>query len=360
LKIPQRQSLLIQTTDILRGAIADGTWSDYLPGERELSQSLLVSRPTLRAALDILQREHVIETNPGKRRKIVRQTKPTPKQKNPSTVVLVSQSPLYTMSRNRLFLFDKLHQTLERNGIRLEVVSHATFGSDRPWKMLQRFAEASDVQGYVLARTSRQVQEWFAEKALPCLIVGSSFPGVNIPSIECDYPAIGRHSAGTLMGKGHRRLLLLTPQTNLAGDLETETAFLETVSSSTHSSSHCDIIRHEDDAADVINKWSKLIAKADRPTAAFSLYPTAALTMVTHLLRLGLCLPDEFSIICRDDTPLLKWMSPAIGHYELPLTTFANRLSSLVMEMAEAGTLPLRHITILPELTHADSVAVGR
>jgi len=355
-KIPQRLSLLNQTTDILRTAIADGTWSGYLPGERVLSRRLHVSRPTLRAALDILERERVLETTPGKRRRIMRQRK-SPLKKGGATVVLVTQSPLYTMSRNRLFLFDHLHHALEENDIRLEVVSNAAFGSGRPWNSLKQFADTSKVRCYVLARTSRQVQEWFAEKALPCLIVGSSFPGINIPSIESDYPAIGRHAAGTLLGKGHRKLLFLTPQTNLAGDLETESAFTEAVSLSKHADAQCEVIRFDHSSDGLVRRWEKLVKSGRRPTAAFSLYPTAALAMMTHLLRGGVRVPEDFSLICREYTPLLEWVRPAIGHYEVPLSNFAHRLSSLVFEMVEVGTLPLRHITILPELSHTESLS---
>jgi DNA-binding GntR family transcriptional regulator len=50
-RLPQRASLVAQTVEVLREAIAAGEWPQWLPGELELTDRLQVSRVTLRAAL---------------------------------------------------------------------------------------------------------------------------------------------------------------------------------------------------------------------------------------------------------------------------------------------------------------------
>ena len=60
LNMPQRQTLTRQTVDALREGMANGIWKGFLPGERELCSFLQISRPTLRAALEIVEREGLI------------------------------------------------------------------------------------------------------------------------------------------------------------------------------------------------------------------------------------------------------------------------------------------------------------
>lgn len=60
MKIPQRNPVLLQTIDILRAAISEGTWGTELPSERDLCKRLHISRPTIRAALEVLERENLV------------------------------------------------------------------------------------------------------------------------------------------------------------------------------------------------------------------------------------------------------------------------------------------------------------
>lgn len=348
MKIPQRQSLCLQTSEILRKAMSEGIWGEYLPGERELSQRLHVSRPTLRAALDILQREKLIKSAPGQRRKILHPPH-APAHQKPSSVVLISQVPLHAMSHNRIFLFDHLQRVLQENDIHFEMFNNAALGSNRPRAILNQLEKKINGRAYVLVRTSQQVQEWFQERGLPCMIIGSPFPGVHIPSIECDYPALGRHAAGVLLGRGHRSLLLVAPATNLAGDIETSEAFQQEVQRSGHLSAKCHVIRHTNNLDDLLVQFDKL-RKSGKPTAAFTIYPQAAAAILTHLLAKGVRVPEEFSLLCRDNAPFFEWVTPNVAHYVLPLQHFTARFSSLVLEMADIGTLPLRRTTIMPEL----------
>ena len=71
--LPRRLSLVAQTVQCLREGMSSGHWTERLPGERELSEQLQVSRRTLRAALAELQRQGWLDASRRRRRRIRKQ-----------------------------------------------------------------------------------------------------------------------------------------------------------------------------------------------------------------------------------------------------------------------------------------------
>ncbi len=55
--IPQRRSLVAQTVEILRGMIQNGEWDTHLPTEAQLQERMQVGRNTVRAALEVMEKE---------------------------------------------------------------------------------------------------------------------------------------------------------------------------------------------------------------------------------------------------------------------------------------------------------------
>ncbi len=358
----QRQLLQLQVVEILRKELEDGTWADFLPGERELSSKLHVSRPTLRAALEILRREKLISSSPGKPRQILvaRKSRKPSMARRKKTVTLVSKLPLHAMSRSRLYLLNALNRTLQENGIQLKVLNHERFYENNSSALLKPLEKNLDSGPYVLALTSLRIQEWFASHGIPSLILGSAFPGIQIPSIECDYPALGRHAAGALLGRGHRNIVMILPEEPLAGDLETELAFRSEVELKNSGNRQCHLIRYSAEPGDLLLKWNRLRKKELFMTAAFSLYPDAALAILTQLLWEKTAVPENISMLCRDGDPLCNWVQPKLAHYQLPLKQFASRLSALVLQLVELGNLPMRHTAIMPDLDPGDSLGNPR
>lgn len=362
MKIPQRNPVLLQTIDILRAAISEGTWGTELPSERDLCKRLHISRPTIRAALEVLERENLVQKSPGKGRIV--NAKPTARRFGklragdpPSKVVLISSTPLYAMSRNRIFVIDQLHQSLEANSIQFEIYSNPAFSGERPQSSLRQMLRKTEGSSYILALTSRECQQWFVRQELNCMIVGSSFPDIAIPSIDCDYRAVGRHAAGTLLGRGHRNILLISPDEPLAGRIELEEAFMQELSGSTHPDVTCHLVRHLMNPQSVIDAWQRHYDRKDPVTAAFVINPDAAATLTSHLLRQHIDIPNQISILCSGHTRLNDWIQPSIAHYALPLQQFANKLAALATRMVQGGTLPTVQTRITPELILGSSLA---
>ena len=78
-RIPQKVSLVDQVVDVITREIADGSWDDWLPGERVLCETLHVSRNTLRAALAELTRRRVVRPERPRGTRILRRATASPR-----------------------------------------------------------------------------------------------------------------------------------------------------------------------------------------------------------------------------------------------------------------------------------------
>jgi DNA-binding LacI/PurR family transcriptional regulator len=350
--IPQRRFLLQQVTQILRDSIRDGKWTGQLPGERELSKLLHVSRPTLREALEILARERMIDSQPGQQRKILISGRRRGASRK-RIVFLLTPIPLYDMSRNRLFLFDRLYHDLVKHDIKLEILHHRGFGLRRPAQALKLMEERKGQGIFLLTRATEVVQREISSRSLPALILGRAHTGVPLPSIDCDFPALGRHAAGLLLSRGHLRTIVFLPESPTAGDRKVVEEFKQEFLRNPAHQASCEIVHYKDDPATFLAQWEKLQHDKPEITAVFSIYPLPCLLIQSFAQSNGMHPP---ALLSGNVAPFCSWAQPMLAHYRLPLNSYANRLCALVHELLQSGSLPLKHTAIMPDFIAGDSL----
>ena len=114
----QRPSLVEQAVEVLRRALREEIWVGRMPGERNLSRQLNISRPTLRRALDVLRSEGWLKVAPGSQRVIVRR-KPRRAAGRARTIGVLTPLPLQEIPPFALCWMDRLRELLGRNGLGL-------------------------------------------------------------------------------------------------------------------------------------------------------------------------------------------------------------------------------------------------
>ncbi|MDG2122143.1 MAG: GntR family transcriptional regulator, partial [Verrucomicrobiales bacterium] len=218
--VPKRHSLVAGTTALLREAIAVGRWSGLLPGERKLCQQMQVGRDTLRAAVLQLEREGLVSSGEaGKQRKILNAGAGPSLAAGLSAGVIAFLSPhrLEQFSDSLLVEVDVLRERLAGSGYRLEVVTGSkVFTQSQPAKALLKLTADYAAEAWILHRTTAPMQRWFAEKGPPSLLHGQP-QGVQLPAVDIDYTAVGRHAGGFLISRGHRDVVTLRPHASLRG-----------------------------------------------------------------------------------------------------------------------------------------------
>ncbi len=354
-RIPQRSSLVSQTAAILSERIQAGEWNKWLPGEHELCAQLHIARMTLRRALLQLQRAGLIRSSQGKPREIlVRRNQPAPNLSR--RVLLLTQVPMQSRLPFDAFWTNELRESLEKAGYHLELhANHGSYGRAMTTN-LERMVQQLRPVGWVLSNSTHAMQSWFSKRKLPCVIVGSKHAGVELPFVDKAHRAMCRHAVGMFLSRGHRRFVLLNPESGAAGDLESEEGFLEGVARSNRTDVQASVIRHDRTVADIEKKLNALIRRPERPTAILVSQSVYVLTVMGHLMRCGLRLPQDMAVIARDHESFLELMVPSVASYVQNSETMAKRVSSAVLEMLESGMVsPANHL-IMPEFREGETL----
>lgn len=352
--IPQRSSLVTETVRVLREAIASGRWSDELPGERRLCEEWHISRPTLRAALTQLETEGLVTIAHGKPTRvsegaITQASRPA----GTLTIGLLSPEPLHAMPPFVLLWVDELRSQLASEGHLLQVhVGRAWSGGKNPARALQSLTATVPAAAWVLYRSTQAMQEWFAQKQVPCVVVGSVFPGLSLPSVDRDHRAVCRHAVGTFAARGHQRLALLIQEPQYAGDRESEAGFEEGLRAAAGSGVTGHIQRHDGSREGLLKALDRLVTQAkQRPQGLLIARTSSALTVCTALLQRSLRIPQDIALICRDDDTFLDETMPQISRYSVSAATFAKRIYRLIRQPTTKGDSK-----VMPEFLRRDSL----
>ena len=355
--LPHRQSLVAQTVAFLHAQIERGEWRDWLPSERALCELLQVSRNTLRAALLQLQEERLIRPVHGSGNQILRAgTRSRTRVVSPH-VALLSPEPIERLRPMQTLWIDNMRALLSERGARLRMFHGAQYYSANPGPALQKLVTRNPHGCWILMLATESMQRWFAKHRVPCIVAGSTYPGLDLPFRDLDHRATCRHAAGVLLSMGHRRLVMLIPRTRRAGDLESEAGFLEGVRQSRHPDADALMIYHDESVGGVAQAARRVLKLTSAPTALMVVHPYHYLALASRLAQAGVRIPRDMSIIARDDDPFLAYVVPEPARYFVEPHVMAKSIVRPVLELLEGNAIAQRAAKIMPEFLKGESIA---
>lgn len=354
--ITDRRSLVERVSDTLMEEMARGQWKEWLPQERSLAQSLGISRNTLRAALVRLRKQGLVEPIRGQGYRVVKKAGAKPKKTTPksNTVVILSPEPLDWLRPTLGVLIDELRVFLFKAGLTLEVHNGKHYYRSGSPQLLAKLVAQHPAICWILIRASERVQHWFDDQKIPCLISGSAFPGVKLPSLDVDQYAVGAHAAGRLLGLGHRHLLLVL-EGYTAGMNACERGFCGVVEKS--SGATVSTLYHSPNIQEIRQLLVKTMSKKQRPTGILVTNSYYYLTVSGILHQMGLRVPEDVSLMCTDSDHFLPFMVPEASHYDFSHETFARKLSQKVKKIVHGQPLQQRETRIFPSFVPGASIA---
>ncbi len=355
--LPQRQSLVAQTVAFLNTQIENGTWREWLPSERSLCELLQVSRNTLRAALAQMKKEGRIKPVHGAGNQILALASHGATRPRSQDVALLSPEPLERLRPMQSLWIDDMRALLSERGVRLRVFHGHHYFASNPGPALEKLVARNPHGCWILMLAGEHVQRWFSKNEIPCIVAGSTHPGVSLPFRDLDHRAMCRHAAGVLLGLGHRRLVMLTQKSRRAGDLESEAGFIEGVRQSRHTDAEASVMYHEETVAGIAQTVRRILKLQPSPTALLIVHPHYYLAVASRLAQAGVRSPAEISLISRDDDPLLSFVVPVAARYVVSPHVMAKSLLRPVLELLEGNVVTQRTSLIMPEFFRGESIA---
>ena len=341
---PRRMSLIEQTIRALAEGIQNRIWRGELPGERVLCERLNVSRPTLRSALAELEESGLLTRMRGCRRRIKLSSKAGAQKSRISAVGLLSPIPMESMAPFALNWIDVLRTRLSHERCALELhVMPRCFGK-APAATLAATMARLPARAWILFQSSPALQKWFQEHGVPCVLAGSPFKSITLPSIDVDYKAACRHAGGVLKRRGHQKVFLLLPEGAHAGDAESIAGLSEC-----YTADKIQILRHDGSRREIVAHVDTVLA-ANAVKPAFIVARSApVLSVLTRLLERGLRLPEDAAVISRDDDAHLDFLTPRVTRYRASPQVFARHLSDLCIRLLRGRHSRARARKLLPE-----------
>lgn len=361
--IPRRVSLIVQTQDVILQGIQSGRWTGQLPGERKLATELQISRWTLRAALAALARGQVIRVGQGRACVINHSALSRPQRSRGVRgwhVGLVSPEPLWRLRPFVALWVDALRVWLQAQGGDLHLYHSASYFKRGGEAALAKLTAQSPHDCWSLLLCTHAVQRWFRDRGAPVVVVGHSYPDVQLPSVDLAYRAIGRHAAGTLLAQGHRRIACLSANTSLAGVIEASRGFSEAFAAPRYADAELIDCQHDGAPADICRALDRLLRRPRPPTALFVQQSNSLLTVLSHLAQIKRAVPRDLSVIVGEDEPYFRHIVPEFARYSTDADGFARRIGRFLRQAVE-GRLPAgSQAQIMPAFIAGGTVARPR
>lgn len=302
---------------MIRERIASGEWGNRLPPERSLAEEYLVSRTTLRTALQILEKEMWLTTSPASRkgRKILVTGGTNPEKSGAGRVVLLTPS----LPANPLLLehIAVVRGMLVKASIDVEIKEAMHLAAVRdPAPTIRRMAASRPGIAFVLHKMPVRVHRAFASLSLPVLIFGSTSPALDLPTVDINFAATARHAFGRCLAADRKRLAILVHRTPLAGDA----IVLEEVvkAALTHDLPPPRILRHDFHRERLIFSIDQMLATSplSRPNVVLVANQHHLLTLITHVQRCGIRIPEDLAVLYLGSDPVAERLSPIPDRYD--------------------------------------------
>ncbi|MCF7674738.1 MAG: substrate-binding domain-containing protein [Akkermansiaceae bacterium] len=307
-RIP-RLSVAEQTAEHLREGFRKGRWSGTLPGVLRLVAELDVSPPTLRAALRILEAEGLLVSHGKGRSRTIAKVAAT--RHALRVGILIHDVPMVAMAQDGLI--HQIKHELEAVGYVVFFTRKSQIELGHDLQRIKAMIAKTPADAWIVGAGSHEVLEWFSGQAVPCLAIYGRTGDLPLARTGPDKAPAYQAATRQLIELGHRRIALITRSTRRKpGPGRVERAFLH------------ELVAHGIPTGDFnLPDWKETpegltallenLFRVTPPTALIIEEEARLLATMAFLLRKGIKVPEQVSLVSTDDESL-TWCHPGFAH----------------------------------------------
>ncbi len=313
-------SAVEQVADCLRDEMLRGRWKDFLPGVDTMAEELGVSRKTVEASMQQLEREGwLVSQGPRRKRRIELQADLNP----PSLRVAILADE--TTTRRPRYIVEAMHELLDAGHTASFVPGNMTELGKDPVR-IARMVEKNPADAWVVMTGPRDVLEWFCNLDKPALAVFGRLHGLPIAGVGPDKAAAYASAARALMTLGHRRIVLLARRMSRVPDPgEPEKAFLNELDAHSIPSGSYNLPDWEETIDGLHTRLDSLF-RVTPPTALIVDEAPLFAAVQQFLAQRKILVPQDISLICTDTDATFSWCNPTIAHIKWDSHPLVNRI----------------------------------
>ncbi len=333
---------------------------DKMSSESELTKKYSVSRHTVRKALDLLEREGVIE----KRHCIGTFSKGMSSRSGNIGFISIS---LY----DYIFadILSGADNVLHQNGYQI-ILGNSQDNLERESIILEQFLE-KDIDGLIiepaksaLSHSNISLLEKFVKKNIPVVILDSKFNDKNLNSVVVDDQLGGFIATNYLIELGHSRIAIIYKGIHNPA-LDRLTGYKQAINKAggllqnelVRAYYNSEFEKHDLFQEEIRSICRDLIELERPPTAIFCFNDQIAVLIKEILLEQGIGVPKDISLIGFDDSSLVNLNPISIASVSHPKQAAGEKAAEILLSEIENGPINSAINKIFePKLVKRDSI----
>lgn len=294
----------------LREEIRNGALSGEMPGVNQLATRMGCSARTVQAAVKQLESEGLLRGQGAGRRSRIE----LPDHFAPP--VLRVKILLYERGGEREEYILKLRHQLSEAGHTVEIAAKSLLDLGMDVRRVERFAESTETDAWIVVAASREVLEWFAGQSVPAFALFGRQTSVDIAGTGPRKTQAVAAAVRRLTELGHSRIVYLTREERRKPDPgESERVFLKELKNQGIAVGPYNLPDWEDHPKGFLRCLTSLF-ETTPPTALIASEVNLFTAAQQFLLQKGLRVPEDVSMVCNDPNTTFAWCNPSISHFD--------------------------------------------
>ena len=346
-----------QTAAHLRDGLLEGRWRGKLPGVVALAAELGVAKATLRAALRVIEGEGLIalETGTGRSCRVICQPVQTRRRLR---IGILLYEPMAQENTEIFELLSVLKHALEDEGFDPFLSTQTQSGLRHDAGRIAGYVGKTPADAWVIVAGARPVLEWFAAQPAPCIAFAGRRDNLAIASVGPDKAPATAEATRCLIALGHRRILFICRKLRRVPEPgPVERAFLDELTRQRLPVSDFNLPDWEE-TPEGFQTLLREIFRISKPSALIVDEVPFFFATQQFLLRRGIRVPDDVSLVSTDTDPNYVWCVPSIAHLRWDYRPVIRRIVSWATNVSK-GRKDLKQTTVAAEYIPGGTVATA-